>query len=232
MTKFTIGVPVLLREDSHRQIVMDTIKSIKDNSEDYTLVIVDDGSPLMTGWLKDEADIYIRHKKNMGVSPSWNDILSISRSEYTCVCNDDIRVQPGWLNKFEKVYLDNKNVGVVGVKNGWEEGMPEYKWMSGFCFCLARETIKKIGLFNEKYVPFNFEDIWYWTKILLSGLKIKRAKDLEIWHKEGDTIHKLNHNEVSEKNKQLFIKEFNFDPQPVFFGDKDFKEVISNGTTQ
>jgi GT2 family glycosyltransferase len=214
-------MPVLLRDPAHKDVLEATIASVKTHSDNYELIIVDDGSPFATGFLKEEADTYIRHKKNMGIAPSWNDGIRVARAEYIVVINDDIIVPHQWLEKLAEGNLN----GIRSPKNGYD-GTSAYKWYPGYCFCLSRYVIEeKTGYFDEQFSPFNFEDLDYWTRALSEGVPMTRA-DFNIWHKEGDVLHKLDYDKVDSENKKKFIAKHGFDPIPYFFGDKDIRDVI------
>jgi len=218
--KYSIVMPVLLRDPAHKEVLQATIASVREKSTDYELIIVDDGSPFATGFLKEEADIYIRHNKNMGIAPSWNDGVAVARGEYVVVINDDILVPHQWLEKLAEVNLN----GISSPNNGYD-GVSAYKWYPGYCFCLSRYAIEKIGRFDEQFVPFNFEDTDYWTRALKDNVPMVRA-DFNVWHKEGDVIHKLKYDEVSKENHEKFIKKHGFGPQPYFFGDGDIQDIL------
>ncbi len=235
-------MPVLLREDSHRLTVENCIQSIKDNSidtrdkeNDYELIIVDDASPLMTGFLKDEADVYIRHKYSKGIAPSWNDGIAVSRGEYIAVINDDILLpKPAakfdtWLNFMSLVFgwggTDNKDCGVVAPRLGGpnitpllEEGgewIVNHKFYPGYCFMLKRDRF--LEKFDETFIPYNGEDTDYWWRIMQKGLKLYRAP-MEIWHKEGDVVHNLgNYEKRSKEANEWFERKHGVDPVSKFY---------------
>jgi len=216
--KYSVIMPSFIRESSHIPVVEATIASVREKSKDYEFIIVDDGSLIGSSVLRSSADTYIRHTPpNRGIAPSWNDGLRVARGDFKAVINDDILVPREWLEKLSQ----GLTVGVSAPKNGYREGEHTYKWYPGYCFMVTQQTLDQVGYFDEQFVPFNFEDLDYWTRVLKEGLPMIRA-DFEIWHKEGDVLHKLDYDGVSKKNHELFIKKHNFDPQPVFFGDAPF----------
>lgn len=231
--KYSIVIPVFLREDAHRQVVIDTLESIKENSEEAEIIIVDDGSTILSGFLEDYADIYIKHETNKGIAPSWNDGMKASRGEYIIICNDDIRVPKHWLDILSQPFYEHMNAGVSApmvagpditpsLQFG-KESYENYKFYPGYCFMLNRERF--FESFDEQFVPFNFEDTDYWTRIKKKKMTLMRAP-VCIWHKEGDVVHKMAHDRINTENHNRFIKKWKFDPQPYFYGDKDLKEVI------
>jgi GT2 family glycosyltransferase len=215
-------MPCLFRKDNHKHTVQKCIESVKSNSKDYELIICDDGSPLPTDWMRIEADKFVRHKEPMGIAVGWNDGLRISRGKYKAVINDDIVAVKGWLEAmveaFEKV--EGALVTAPSVEkmpNG--KGIEECRtWFPGSCFMFTEETIKKVGYFDEQFVPFNYEDVDYWTRVYKAGGKLARNYNVTVGHKEGQVIHEIpNNGTVDAENKEKYIKKWGFDPIPILY---------------
>ena len=232
--KYSIVMPCLLNRPEHKSVVEDCIATVKEhtNWDEAEFIIVDDGSKLPTGFLKEEADTYIRHNPtNKGISPSWNDGINVARGEYIIVINDDIRVKKGWLEGLVKAF-EYKYTGVAGpaVEHITSPGSgvgENHKWFPGYCFMLSRNVIEKLreierkktkeqypGLFDENFVPFNAEDVDYWHRLRNQGFKLMRVWDVVIWHAEGDTIHHLDtdYEKRSQEANEQFNKKWGFNP--------------------
>lgn len=225
--RFSIIMPCLFREEGHRSIVDKCIDSVKKHSEDYELIIVDDGSPLDTKFLKEEADVYIRHKSPKGIAPGWNDGIKAAKGKYIVVINDDITARPGWLESMVEAFsIDGAMVSSCAVEHlPAGTGIKECReWFPGSCFMLTKETIDKVGYFDEDITPFYFEDADYWTRVYKSGGKLVRNYAIQIGHAESDVLHKIENNgEVFQKNKAKFLKKHGFDPIPILYtGDTKF----------
>lgn len=218
-------MPVLIREDSHRQVVLDTLTNIKENSKDAEFVVIDDGSPLLTGFTRDFATTYIRHEKPMGIAPSWNDGMAVARGEYLVFINDDILVCPGWLEAMNLAFSQS-NCGVSGPMHAGPLVTPmivtgtsaeNYKFFPGYCFMVSREAAAKIGKFDETFVPYNGEDTDYWERALQADYKLYQVP-LAIWHKEGDVVHTLgDYRKNSEIANKRFKTKHGFDPISKFY---------------
>jgi glycosyltransferase involved in cell wall biosynthesis len=231
--KYSIGVPVFLREDAHRQVVIDTLENIKENSSKAEIIIVNNGSTIMSGFLKDYADVYINNEKNLGIAPGWNQIIDASHGDYLAICNDDILVPPYWLETLEEPFYEHMNCGVSAPMAGGPNEVPailmgrnsleNYKYYPGYCFMLKRDRF--FEHFDQQFVPFNFEDTDFWTRIKKAKLKLMRAP-LSIWHKEGDVVHKINYKQINGENFYRFKDKWGFDPLQYFYGDKDLEDVV------
>lgn len=222
--KYSIVIPTLTNTLDHANILYKCIETIRENSgdsKDYELIIVNDGSPLNIEPTTFNADMYIRRRENKGIATSWNDGIKIARGEYIAIVNDDITVQKGWLEALSNAldFDEDYFVSAPAVQGqtygiGIEEN---HDWFPGYCFMLKRETIDTMGLFDEQFTPFNYEDTDYWTRVLKSGKKLVRNYTTEITHIGGDVLHKLKYDEVSTINKEKFVKKHGFDPIPVFY---------------
>lgn len=220
---FSVVMPTFIRTEEHASLVKETIENIKASSYSYELIIIDDGSILPTGFLRNEADTYIRHNpKNKGIAPSWNDGKNVARGEFVAIINDDIKVPYNWLDSMALAF-DYSDCAVSLVKEAGPDVTPEqlegecekgFQWPSGYCFMLKKGRF--FEEFDEQFVPYNFEDIDYWERAMKGGWCMYKAP-LAIWHKEGDTIHSMGYDATSEINLQKFIKKHGFNPQTKYF---------------
>ncbi len=58
----------------------------------------------------------------------------------------------------------------------------EGDWMAGACFCMRRETIDQIGMFDEKYILYVEDTDWCW-RARQAGWKIAFVPEARIVHK-------------------------------------------------
>lgn len=224
--KFSIIMPCLFRKEEHKDAVIECIDSVKKHSYDYEFIIVDDGSPLDTQFLRDAADIFIRHSKPKGIAYGWNDGLKAATGEYYVVINDDIVVVEGWLDAMVEAFntFPNAMAASTHVQHLPQEYelLEKKEWFPGMCFMLKPDTIEKIGYFDTQFVPFNFEDTDYWVRILKYGGTLAQNHKLTVGHKMGQVIHQIENNgEIDSENKKRFIKKWGFDPIPVMYHGAD-----------
>ncbi len=94
------------------------IESLINYTEDYELIIVDNGSNSKTKKWLEEFDLVdytlIENKENKGVSYGWNQGIKAAKYDYICFLNSDTLLTPGWLGKLMKGFKYDKNVGIVG----------------------------------------------------------------------------------------------------------------------
>jgi glycosyltransferase involved in cell wall biosynthesis len=218
--KFSITIPVYLRESEHKAVVEDTINSFRENYPDVELVVVDDGSILPTGFLRDLADIYVR-QPNSGISRAWNVGKNLARGEFVLIANDDIKIPSGLLESLSKGFENEKTAVVAPEKGGpfIEPSIGEgnyhedHIFYPGYCFMLKRDRFFED--FDENFRT-NCGDADYWERIMSKGLELTRSP-VSIWHKEGDVLHGMNYKKISEDSINLFVAKHGFSPQEKFY---------------
>ena len=94
------------------------IKTLKRYTDNYELIIVDNGSKQKTkNFLKKIKDIdltIIRNKENKGVPYGWDQAIKIAKYDYICFLNSDTLLTPNWLGKLMRGFKYQENVGIVG----------------------------------------------------------------------------------------------------------------------
>lgn len=121
MSKVTIGIPIY-NDIDYLRLLLDTVAWYT-CYEDYRVVVVDDGSPLV--FVSDAVrelcatlDVeYLKHDVNRGVAAGWNTACknAIERgSEIMVLLNSDIMVVPDWLRAAVYALETNKETGIVG----------------------------------------------------------------------------------------------------------------------
>lgn len=219
--KYSVVMPVYLRRESHKEVVEHTIASIKSHSDDYELIIIDDASPLDTTFLKEAADIYIRHEVNGGISKAWNTGKNASSNEYVAIVNDDIKVPRLWLEALEGGFENDKTGTTAPMKGGpnTRPSMPcisEYadkKFYPGYCFMLKKDRFFED--FDEQFTT-NCGDTDYWHRVYKANLECMRV-GLCVWHREGGVLHGMDYLAISEESINKFINKWGFNPQKEYY---------------
>ena len=113
MNKLSIIVPVYKVEP----FLCECIESIqRQTMEDYELIIIDDGSPDLSGEIADsyaqkDERIKVIHKENEGVSIARNTGLNIATGEYVIFIDSDDYIEPNFVKEFVTL-MDETNADV------------------------------------------------------------------------------------------------------------------------
>jgi len=225
--KYSVIILIFHRTEELKQMGMDCLASVINsvNRQETEIIVVDNGSTIRTDYWEKNTDVYVRLSENTGISHGWNTGLKLAQGRYMVILGDDTIVHGNWLEELQKA-MDMPDCGVANVHM---QHLPHgigivesIKWFSGACFMLKQKTIEKVGYFFEGYDKCNFEDTDYWTRCLQVGLRLYKNHAITIQHKEGQTLHAPDLAELFEKNRQIYIERFGFDPQPIFYGMASF----------
>jgi len=140
--------------------------------------------------------IAIHSDENIGCGPAWNYGIKYAienfDSRYFFIPNNDVLLHPETIDvlldvvKHPRIALASATDVSGRVAQATEVltlEMPTFgiiKDAPDFsCFMLSRETIDKVGYFDEKFYPAYFEDNDYHYRINLAGLRgVKTSKSL------------------------------------------------------
>jgi GT2 family glycosyltransferase/Tfp pilus assembly protein PilF len=185
------------------------VESIKSNTDDYVLYIVDNNSNFQTKqYLKtiiDKKIILIENNKNFGFGYANNIAIRKTTSEYVCFLNSDTIVSKDWLKRLI-VTLNENNAGFVGpVTNNISLDLQQIKFsgdvqqfaeqrhitlknsvtntnrLVGFCLLTKREILNNIGIFDDRY-DFNFEDDDLCLRAVEKCYKLFVANGVFVYH--------------------------------------------------
>lgn len=220
---YSVVMPIYLRTPEQLETAKKCYDTVRAFSKDFEYIIVDNGSTMDTSYFK--GDVNVRYSSNRGISGAWNTGLRLSRAPYIAVINDDIEVADGWLDKMRSAV----DMPMGGVSNVYVQHLPQgvgikenYKWFSGSCYMLKKSTVLRVGYFDERIWPCNWEDVDYWIRLLRSGLKMYVDYSMTIKHKEGETVHAKDLSSHFMKNKEYVVAKHGFDPTQVFYGNEPF----------
>lgn len=93
----------------NEELILLTKAAIESLGE-VNLIIIDNGSTVGGGFLREKADIYIRNKTNLGYARAVNQGLKLAGKELVAIANNDIRVSSNWQEITREIFKTNPNV--------------------------------------------------------------------------------------------------------------------------
>ena len=199
-------VPVYTIDQETEDLCRDALRTIVQTDLPIELIVVDDGSTFRSDeFMRDNADLYIRHRQNRGYAGAVNSGLKAARGEQIFIMSSDVRMPPNWLEPLVRIMEEDKTIGGISPTAG-SPGIIACTWG------MRRDVFERVGLFDEQYKQGYYEDTDYYWRIKKLGLKLRYIPEVKIWHAGGATIHKVGGPVHSEENKQRFIKKWGFNP--------------------
>jgi GT2 family glycosyltransferase len=188
-------------------------RSAVDSLGKVELIIIDNGSPMGGGMLREMADIYIRNKENLGYAKAVNQGLKLCKQdELIAISNNDIRVSEGW-DKIAEEILIRPDIGSVHFRmidytkpfdlgsDTWSSG--KERWCTSSFF-----VVRNVQLYDENY--FNSYDDWnFWNEMRRKGYKQAYTNKAQYQHRDSFSQQFIpNRNENDQRNREYFKKKW------------------------
>lgn len=212
------------------------IKSVEENTEDYELILIDNGSTDGTAeYIQTLPGVKcILNQVNAGFAYGCNQGIVHSTGDYILFLNNDTVVTKNWLVKMLAVIEKDPQIGLVGPVSSNVSGVQRVSAISsmtlasnegesffyshrlvGFCLLVKRAVLEEIGGFDEQFSVGGCEDDDLCYRALEKGYRLAVAKDVYIHHVgHASFTGELDRlNTQNENLKKLYCKwEINYFP--------------------
>jgi len=194
------------------------------------LILVDNGSTVGAGLLRDWADIYIRNKNNLGYAKAVNQGLKLcEKGELVAVANNDIKVSEGWEAIAEEIMQDKSVVSVHFTMLPYDEPFRlgdkvwitgKERWCTGSFFVMRNWELYDEGFLNS----YDDWDMHY--RMYQAGLKTAYTNKAQYQHMNSFTQQIMPEREkINQVNREYFIKKHGEEPEKLWF--KMFPDQMS-----
>lgn len=239
--KFTSIILLTYNQLNYTKLCIESIKKFTPKNS-YEIIVVDNNSIDGTvDWLKNQTDLnIIYNNENKGFPAGCNQGVSIAKGDNILFLNNDTIVTPQWLDNLNTALYSNDDIGAVGcVSNSCSNlqqinvdykninNMLDFaknfnksdstKWdlrvkLIGYCYLVKKSILDKIGVFDERFSPGNYEDDDLSFRLLQNKYKLLLCTDVFIHH-FGSVSFKSNpkFTEVFFKNQAKINEKWNFD---------------------
>lgn len=203
--------------------------TIKTN-RDYRLIIINNGSidrtrEYLASIAENNRVDIINLFKNEGVAYAWNFGIKLAiqkyNSKYLFIPNNDVLLNENTIDKLIEIIRDgkimlvsatNRNDGKLRPENLKYQLVPSEKELKEepdfSCFMIKKETVEKIGLFDENFKPAYFEDNDYHYRIRLAGYKAVKDNQNIYYHFGSMTIRENDEAKMFSNTRYLLNKEY------------------------
>lgn len=180
------------------------------------IIVVDDGDSKLEGlWyrVKGQKPFIFSRNVNVGMKAAlhFNQSLMI-------MCDDTTLWTKKGLTMLEEQSEDYAVVspgivGDVGNDNQRNQGrigiIPEPKELCFMSVLIKYETIKKVGVMDESFVGYGYEDIDYSRRVLNAGLKLGVMDSVKVEHKGYSVFrNRPDFGTLSEQNRKIYLEKW------------------------
>lgn len=168
----------------------------------YRLIIIDNGSnDINRSLYNQQADIYVRLDRNMGLEYAKWLGMTFVESPYFVSMDNDILVydykEQDWLSQLRDLMNKNPDYGaislrpqvLVGTGNIFHERTEEiipFSHAPGYGRIMRTHMVKEVGGWSDKRPLRGHEEYWIGEKFAEKGYKMGFANYIKCWHMFGD----------------------------------------------
>lgn len=222
-----IIMPVYLLSQDLIDLTKNAVDSLREN--DVQLTIIDNGSTMGGGLLRELSDEYILDKKNIHYGPAVNQGLKLHMGEIVAVANNDIRVSKNWQDVALDILKDptvcSVHFRMIPYDQPFSPGNETWltgkeRWCSSSFFVVRAEQ-----LYDEE-LKDSYDDYDYWFRWRKKGFKQAYTNKAEYQHKDSSTLQRIpEHNATNAKNYEYYKKKHGEYPDIQFA--KDFPDQMN-----
>ena len=179
--KISIIIPIYNISDEIERLTHVCLRSLKDTTTDYELILIDNGNG--EKW-KDWADVYIKNDINNGNGAAWTQGAKAAKYDYILFANNDVEFSEGWKDALIEPFEKDEKIGATFPKtiNYAQEKEANCK-LSGFFWVTKKKYVEEIGYFDPFYFPGNFEDSSFFKELQLRGKELVCVSSITIRHR-------------------------------------------------
>lgn len=179
----------------------------------------------------------IQNTENRGYPVACNQGIAIAKGDYIVLLNNDVVVSNEWLKGLIDCIESSNDIAIVGPSTNYASGpqmvtdcggydtilkftafaenyrkalkgcyIPYWR-IVGFCMMVRREVLDKIGGFDERFSPGNFEDDDICIRACLAGYRNMICKDVFVHH-HGSISHDGGFTKLLETNQTKFNEKY------------------------
>lgn len=198
------------------ELAMDTIKRY---TEDFELIVVNDGSDEETTKRLSKKcfyDVLVENKKSVGWCKAINQGLKVAKGDYVAFANSDVVATPNWFEKIKAHFDRDEKLGIVGPVSNQVSGLQHvdhnkpnlnFQYVTAgeglmfFFVVVRRKVFEKIGGLDERFGLGGQDDIDYCVRAQEEGFKVGIARDVFIYHYGSATFREEFKNNIPKSKE-------------------------------
>ena len=170
---------------------------------------------------------YVKNPENLGFGRSMNTGVAHARGEIIVLLSTDVIIRGNFTNQIEQlIRLDPKILiggRVIYFDTGWNtfnfDGKPTtIPYCEGWLLACTKDAWKDIGGFDDRYAPYDYEDIDISLTATTKGYKLVGLNNSQLEHLSGQTIMTVNPDRmvVTERNRIRFYDKWKEEVSHIF----------------
>lgn len=182
------------------------------------IIIIDNGStdstPIMLETWTERGVQVITNEDNQGFGPANNQGAKEASGDVLIFINNDVVVKGDYvtilIEALKRNPRDLYGAQYLDFDTGWNTFADGVKipYLAGWCLAMRRRTFDKLGGFDERYKPGDFEDVDLCYTASRDG-RFLRPVQLPVTHMFGQTARQLpDRKKVTEKHRELFAEKW------------------------
>lgn len=135
------------------------------------------------------ANVHILPRTKNILSGAWNDLMQLWPDDYVIIANDDVKPYPHTIEAFITAAINRPEVAMWNGNSDQTRGVGGNSYS---LFLLRQWAYKKVGPFDERFVPAYFEDNDFdYRLIKLAGLIREEVKAATFDHAISSTVRNM-----------------------------------------
>lgn len=219
---------VILAWNAH-EMTADCINVIRENTQDYELIVIDNGSepPIKVPFTGFAETILIRNETNLGFPAAVNQGIRAAKGDVIVLLNNDVVCTPSWANRLLRGL---ESFSIVGPMTNYCAGMQnvtvspyssvdelnkaaalwgeehdgeavEVNWVIGFCMAFPKALFDELGPFDESMWPSSGEEIDFCFRARTAGHKVGIVCDGYVHHIGSQTFQEMHNRKLLDYGK-------------------------------
>jgi GT2 family glycosyltransferase len=212
---FSFVIPTYNRYDLVHQTLFDIYKHCSQVDE---VIVMDDASPeeMSDGlnWWMTNKMLNVRHirmKENKGFLKTSNAGLKLAMGDVVCLLSNDVRIHYDISKIAHGILTDEFPKSLIGGRliwwdSGWNTfNGTVYPYIEGWLLCMTKEGWKDVGYFDERFAPYDYEDVDLSTSAVEKGYTLLPLEERYTQHIGAQSIQ---YGSEREAQTQLNGKKF------------------------
>ena len=208
----TIHYSIVIPAYNAGQILSDTLSALQDQSvpsEDYEVIVVDDGSTDETPSVARRAGTECITQQNRGPAAARNSGGRAARGEFVLFTDADCVPERDWIRQMTLPFRNQEAAGVKGAYSTRQtepaarfaqaefedrydllEKFPAIDMVDTYSAAFRRNALVGIGLFDESFPVASNEDTELSYRLCAAGCRLEFNRKAVVYHRHPDTFSK------------------------------------------